>query len=168
MGKAGQVGDYLTRASLQALSGITAHWTIEAVYLNTIMDSSGQMLSGSQDYTIEFIENSFPPFESDFSGFWSITLYNSSYQLIPNSVAYTINSNATEYQSRNSQGGMTIFLQQDEPSDNSEGTYWLQTPTADEDNNYDDSFFMVLRVYIPAPSVATTQAWVPPSVIRTS
>ncbi|MEP0266028.1 DUF1254 domain-containing protein [Dokdonia sp.] len=168
MGKAGQVGDYLVRASLQALSGITAQWTIEAVYLNTILDSSGQNLSGNQDYTIEFTENSFPPFESNFNGFWSITLYNSSYQLIPNSVAYTINSNATEYQSRNNEGGMTILLQQEEPIDNSDGTYWLQTPTADEDNNYDDSFFMILRVYIPAPSVATTQTWVPPSVTRTS
>ncbi len=172
MGKAGQVGDYLVRASLQALSGITAHWTIEAVYLNTVVDSNGDDLTGSSDYTIQFSKEGFPPFESNFNGFWSINMYNKSYQLVADSAAYTVNSNALEYRSRNSEGGMTILIQQTQPDDWSpedpKGTYWLQSPTADESNDYNDSFYLVLRVYIPAPSVATTQSWIPPSVTKTS
>ena len=166
IGKAGQYGDYLARSSFQALAGITAHWTIEAVYLNTKVDCNGQSLSGGINYTMEFTEDSFPPFESNFHGFWSITLYNFNYEIIANSEAYTINSNFTQYQARNKEEGMTILLQQDQPEnwpeDNEDGIYWLQTPMADQDGN--DGFYMVLRVYIPAPSVATTQTWEPPSV----
>jgi len=172
MGKAGQVGDYLARASLQALSGITAHWTIEAVYLNTVEDSDGDSLTGSSDYNIQFSNENFPPFESNFNGFWSITMYNNSYQLVADSNAYTVNSNAIAYRSRNAEGGMTILIQQNQPEDWSpeepNGTYWLQSPKADESNDFDDSFYMILRVYIPAPSVATTQSWLPPLVTKNS
>ncbi len=163
-GKAGQMGDYLTRASLQALAGITAHWTVEAVYLNTVIDSDGDKLSGSQNYVIQFTEDSFPPFESEYFGFWSITMYNNSYQLVPDSEAYTINSNNLQYQGRDSNGGMTILIQQDDPGELPEGTYWLQSPTANEDNDYNDGFYLVLRDYIPAPEVSTTQTWIPPSI----
>jgi len=163
-GKAGQMGDYLTRAALQALAGITAHWTVEAVYLNTVIDSDGDKLSGSQNYVIQFTEDSFPPFESEYFGFWSITMYNNSYQLVPDSEAYTINSNNTQYQGRDSNGGMTILIQQDDPGELPEGTYWLQSPTANEDNDYNDGFYLVLRDYIPAPEVSTTQTWKPPSI----
>jgi len=168
MGRSGQMGNYLARGAFQALAGITANWTEEAVYLNTIVDSEGQNLSGSENYTIEFTEDSFPPFESSNHGFWSITMYNNNYQLVPDSVAYTVNSNALQYRVRNSEGGMTILIQQDEPTDMPEGTYWLQSPTANESNDYNDGFFMILRDYMPTPSVASTQTWIPPSVTKTT
>ncbi len=164
-GKAGQVGDYLTRASLQALGGITAHWTIEAVYLNTAVDSDNQPLSGSEKYSIKFTENSFPPFESNFHGFWSITMYQNNYNLVANSENYTINSNEHQYRKLNDDKGMEILIQQDDPGKLPNGTYWLQSPAASDSN---DGFYMILRVYIPAPSVATTQTWIPPSVVKTS
>jgi len=163
-GKAGQMGDYLTRASLQALAGITAHWTVEAVYLNTAVDSDGAYLSGSENYVIQFTEDSFPPFDSAYFGFWSITMYNNSYQLVADSEAYTVNSNNLQYQGRDSNGGMTILIQQDDPGELPEGTYWLQSPTASDNNDNDDGFYLVLRDYIPAPEVSSTQTWVPPSI----
>jgi len=163
-GKAGQSGDYLTRAALQAMAGITAHWTIEAVYLNTNEDSAGDPLDGASSYRISFAENTFPPFEASAFGFWSITLYNSSFALVSGSEHYTINSWAPRYSARDEENGMTILLQSSRPEGMEAGSYWLQSPSAEEGDG--GRFYMVLRVYVPAPSVATTQTWQPPEVAK--
>lgn len=60
------------------------------------------------------------------------------------------------YQARDSAGGMTIFIQNEEPAGLQNGQYWLQSPSS--------AFFMILRVYIPGPQVSNTQTWEPPAV----
>ncbi len=163
-GKAGQSGHYLTRAALQAMAGITAHWTIEAVYLNTTVDSAGDDLDGTCSYRITFEKNTFPPFEASAFGFWSITLYNSSFALVSDTDHYTINSWAPRYSGRDEADGMTILLQSSRPEEMEPGTYWLQSPSPEEGDA--GRFFMTLRVYVPAPTVATTQTWQPPKVAK--
>lgn len=160
IGRAGQSQDYITRAALQALGGIIANDPVEAVYLNTTVDSSGDVLTGSGGaaYTIEFRSGQFPPYDANMHGFWSITLYDNTYNLVPDSTHYSINSYDPEFQQRNSDGGMTIFIQNDEPPSLETGQYWLQSPATE--------FFMILRVYIPGPEVSTTQTWVPPAVTK--
>lgn len=164
-GRAGQDEDYLVRSALQALAGITAHWTIEAVYLNTAEDSDGNNLSGADEYTLTFEADSFPPFESEEFGFWSITMYDSTYNLVGGSDHYTVNSYAPKYSQRSAAGGMKIYISSTDPGIEADepGSYWLQSPSPSDNGG---EFYMVLRVYIPAPSVAATQTWVPPSVVK--
>ncbi len=92
-------------------------------------------------------------------------MYQNNYNLVANSENYTINSNEHQYRKLNDDKGMEILIQQDDPGKLPNGTYWLQSPAASDSN---DGFYMILRVYIPAPSVATTQTWIPPSVVKTS
>lgn len=158
IGDAGQSQDYITRAALQALGGIVANDPVEAVYINTAVDSDGQGLTGAGGarYVITFPKNGFPPYDANMHGFWSLTLYDDTYNLVPSSKNYSINSYDPEYQARDSEGGMTIVIQREEPTALQPGQYWLQSPPSD--------FFMLLRVYIPGPEVSNTQTWEPPPV----
>ncbi|MEA2754363.1 MAG: hypothetical protein QOJ54_652, partial [Aliidongia sp.] len=104
-----------------------------------------------------------------FYGFWSITLYDSTFNLVSGSEEYTINSYDPKYQSRQPNGNMTILLQRDKPANLGDGVYWLQTPdpagtsqgTADE-----ASYLLFLRVYVPGPDVSGSQSWKPPRIVR--
>ena len=164
IGMAGQNSDFITRAALQALGGIVANDPSEAVYLNSAIDSEGNPLEAGKTYTIKFPDQeSFPTYDRTYFGFWSITMYQSSdFNLVPGSEAYSVNSYYPEFQSRDNAGGMTIFLQRDEPENyRNDGVYWLQTPTEGE-------FYLILRVYVPGPDVSYTQTWEPPPIERTA
>lgn len=160
IGTAGQSSDFITRAALQALGGIVANDASEAVYLNSAIDSNGDPLAAGKNYTIKFPDkDSFPTYDHTYFGFWSITMYQSSdFNLVPGSEAYSINSYYPEFQSRDSAGGMTIFLQRDKPENyRNDGVYWLQTPEEGE-------FYLILRVYVPGPDVSYTQTYAPPPI----
>lgn len=157
IGRAGQNSDFITRAALQSLAGICANDPAEAVYLNVFTDSENQTLNGQGSYSLTFTEGNFPPFDTTKHGFWSVTLYNSTYNLVPGSTHYSVNSNYPEYQIRDASGNMTILIQSEQP-DLQQGQYWLQSPSGD------DTFFLILRVYVPAPEVSFTQTWAPPSI----
>ncbi len=160
IGRAGQNSDFITRAALQSLGGICAHDPVEGVYLNVITDGNNTPLSGQYRYTLTFQQGDFPPCDTTKHGFWSLTLYNFKYNLVPGSTHYIVNSYYPQYQERDSSGGMTIVMQSDEPDALPQGSYWLQSPGGD------DPFFLILRVYIPDPSVSVTQSWLPPPIVR--
>lgn len=163
IGMAGQSSDFITRAALQALGGIVANNPDEAVYLNSAVDSNGNQLSAGNTYTIKFADKtSFPSFDGTYFGFWSITMYQSKdFNLVPGSLAYSINSYYPEYQSRDSAGGMTVFLQRDEPENyRNDGIYWLQIPE-------EGDFYLIMRIYVPGPEVSFTQTYQPPFIQKT-
>jgi hypothetical protein len=169
IGRAGQNSDFITRAALQSLGGICAHDPAEGVYLNVFTDGDGVTLSGQHRYTLTFKAGDFPPCDTTKHGFWSVTMYDSTYNLVAGSSHYTINSYYPEYQERDSSGGMTILIQSDEPGELPKGTYWLQSPTpgsTDDADDTDDAFYLILRVYVPEPSVSVTQTWAPPQIVR--
>jgi hypothetical protein len=62
-----------------------AHDPAEGVYLNVFTDSSNVTLSGQYRYTLTFKEGEFPPCDTTKHGFWSHTLYNLTYNLVPGS-----------------------------------------------------------------------------------
>jgi hypothetical protein len=101
----------------------------------------------------------FPPCDATRHGFWSITMYGSDYNLVANSSHYTINGYYPKYQDRDAAGGMTILIQKDDPGQLPPGTYWLQSPAT-------DTFYLILRVYVPDPPVSVTQTWAPPQIVR--
>ncbi|MFT4929042.1 MAG: hypothetical protein ACI8WB_005169 [Phenylobacterium sp.] len=162
MGRAGQNSDFITRAALQSLAGICAHDPVEGVYINVSTDNQKTALSGSNRYTMTFKKGNFPPFDVDKHGFWSVTMYNSTFNLIPGAISYSINSKYKEFEQRDAAGDMTILIQREEPNEQPAGTYWLQSPSDTDD----DTFLLYLRVYIPEPSVSATQTWLPPAIFK--
>ncbi len=162
IGRAGQSSDFITRAALQSLAGICANDPAEAVYLNVFTDNENLTLDGKNHYTLSFKKGGFPQYDAAKHGFWSITMYNSTYNLVPGSTSYSINSYYPKFQVLDSSGGMTILIQSEEPTELPAGTYWLQSPSGTDD----DTFFLFLRVYVPDPSISVTQNYAPPQIVR--
>ena len=158
LGRAGQHSDYITRAALQALGGIIANDPDEAVYLNCSTDSAGNPLSSDKSYTMSFepppAGSGYPPVAPGFHGFWSVTLYTSDYNLLRGSQNYTINSYDPKFDERTADGAMVIAISPTEPELDT-GWYWLQSPA-------EGGFFLILRVYVPGPTVSGSQTWPPP------
>ncbi|HEY0381823.1 MAG TPA: DUF1254 domain-containing protein [Candidatus Elarobacter sp.] len=173
VGRAGQHGDYITRAALQALGGIIANDPNQCVYLNTATDSNGTPLRAASRYTLTFESNGdgFPPIVPGFFGFWSITLYDSTYNLVPGSSHYSVNSYDPKYAARQPNGDMTILLQYDEPQSLGDGVYWLQGPnpaTVPPSDGSTAEFTLMMRVYVPGPAISGSQTWSPPKIVCTS
>lgn len=160
-GRAGQSSDFITRAAVQSLGGICANDPVEAVYINVFTDAEGKPLNGQNIYAITFSSGSFPPCDATRHGFWSLTIYDSSYNLVPGSLNYTVNGYDPDYQVRDATGAMTIWIQRDQPPKVA-GNYWLQPPSGTDD----DTFYLILRIYVPDPTVSATQTWAPPQIIR--
>jgi hypothetical protein len=56
-------------------------------------------------------------------------------------------------------------IQSSSPGDLPAGSYWLQAPTK-SDSSSDNSFFLLLRVYVPLPEISFTQTWEPPQMVK--
>ncbi len=164
IGRAGQIGDYITRSAMQALAGIISNDPTEAVYLNAFADATGGPL-GAGHYTITFPSKSaMPPVLPQFHGFWSITVYDvATHDFIPGTTHYTVNSHDPKYGQERPEGGIQILIQHDRPT-LTPGVYWLQTPKP-KPGDAANTFYLVLRVYAPAPQVSATQTWSPPKIV---
>lgn len=149
-GRAGLSDDFLLRASLQCLGGIIANDPAEAVYFNTAFDGSGRPLDGSKRYTLHFAPGHLPKVE----GFWSITLYDPTYNLTPNPINRYAIRDRTAGLKRDADGGLTIYLQNSSPGPDKESN-WLPTTQS-------GVFLLVLRTYIPGKDILEQTYAVPP------
>lgn len=153
MGRAGLADDFLLRGSLQCMGGIIANDPAEAVYMNTTKDSKGQTLDGGKQYTMRFAPGQLP----EVNAFWSITMYDTTYNLTPNPIdRYAIGDRSAGLK-RDPDGGLTIYLQNDSPGADKESN-WLPTTAS-------GPFLMILRTYMPGQAI-TEQKWAPPPVIE--
>lgn len=124
---------------VRAVSAITALWGnhgYEAIYLMTWTDTEGNALNGNNKYKL--VLNPIPPVDS----FWSITMYNlPEYYLCENPInRYSIGDRTPgiEY---NEDGGITIVVSKEEPTDPKERANWLPAPDAE--------FRPMFRLYNP-------------------
>jgi hypothetical protein len=105
--KVGHYGtDYMARAWLSAF-GIPANAPKDAVYPVGLHDADGQPLDASKnDYVIRFAsKDDLPPAQ----GFWSLTMYDSGYFFIPNSLnRYTLSERNDL--TVNSDGSIDLYL----------------------------------------------------------
>ena len=79
---------------------------------------------------------------------------------MPGSESWSVNGYYPDNQERTPGGGMVILIQPEKPPA-APGYYWLQSPSGTDD----DSFYLILRVYVPDPTVSTTQTWAPPKIV---
>lgn len=155
-------GNWMLRA-VAAKAGIYGNSTEEATYPFTRHDVTGAVLDGSKNrYTLTFAGNQLPPVNA----FWSVTMYHGGNQLLVQNPIdrYLINTPMLAQMQRNADGGVTIYIQKDDPGEALRSN-WLPAP--------DGPIYLVMRLYWPkteAPSLLPIGrgAWQPPGVIRVS
>ena len=145
---------YLYRM-LGAVDGIYGNSKEEAFYPAYLMDSSGAKLDGSSNrYTLRLPPGQFPPANA----FWSLTVYSLPSRLVVENPIhrYLINSPMLPELQRDRDGGLTIYIQHDQPAKDKE-TNWLPAPAG--------PFMMALRIYLPKPE-AYNSRWTKPLLLR--
>ena len=155
-------GDWLKRAAA-AKGGIYGNDGAEAMYPFTRTDADGQPLDGSKSsYTLTFPPGQQPPVNA----FWSLTMYDSKTQLlIENPInRYLINSPMLPGMKTNSDGSLTLYIQNKSPGADKESN-WLPAPSG--------PIYLVMRLYWPkteAPSILPPGegTWQPPGIKRVS
>lgn len=143
--------NYLYRM-LAAVWGIYGNSKEEAVYPTYSLDATGAPLDGAAHrYKVRFARNQMPPVKA----FWSLTMYEmpASY-LYPNSLnRYLLNSPMLPQFKRDSDGGLTFYIQHESPGKSHEAN-WLPAPKG--------PFKMVMRLYAPEPAALDGTWKLPP------
>jgi hypothetical protein len=155
-------GDWLKRAAA-AKGGIYGNDGAEAMYPFARTDADGQTLDGNKsNYTLTFPPGQQPPVNA----FWSVTMYDGKTQLlIENPInRYLINSPMLPAMKTNSDGSLTLYIQNKSPGADKEAN-WLPAPNG--------PIYLVMRLYWPKtepPSILPPGegTWQPPGVKRVS
>jgi len=146
--------NYLYRFAAAEL-GIYGNSEQEAMYPVYRIDADGQTLDASRNrYILRFSKEQLPPVNA----FWSLTMYKlPSSLLVANSLnRYLINSPMLPTLERDSDGGLTIYVQHESPGSDEESN-WLPAPNG--------PFTVVLRLYWPKEE-AMDGRWKNPPVMR--
>jgi hypothetical protein len=153
MGRAGVHDDFLLRGSLQCLGGIIANDPEEAVYYNTTLDQDGQPFDVTKSYTLSFAPGQLPKVD----GFWSVTMYDPTYNFTPNGINRYSIGNRTKGLIKDADGGLKIYIQNTSPGKDRESN-WLPSPAT-------GTFLLIMRTYMPGVDIVE-QNWAPPAVIQ--
>ncbi|ANI40535.1 DUF1254 domain-containing protein [Mycolicibacterium vaccae] len=142
-------GNYLYRMA-GAVLGIYGNTAAEAIYPGAFNDSTGQPLSGANNYVYRFPSGGLPPVNA----FWSLTVYElPASRLVENPIKrYLINSEMLPSLVPDPDGGYTFYIQNASPGIERESN-WLPAPKG--------PFSLVLRLYWPKPD-ALNGTWKPP------
>ena len=143
--------DYLMRALVTAI-GLGANRPQDAVYPTSQKDAEGRKYSGANKYVMRFPKGQLPPAR----GFWSLTMYDSSYFFVNNPLnRYSIS--ARQNLKSNPDGSTDLYIQKDSPGPDKESN-WLPAPPGD--------FILMLRLYWPSeksPSIINGSWTIPPA-----
>jgi Uncharacterized conserved protein len=134
-----------------AVDGIYGNSQEEAYYVGYLVDSEGEPLDGTANYSLHFPPGQLPPANA----FWSLTLYElPSHLLSPNPIdRYLINSPMLPRLKRGVDGGLTIYIQHESPGQAKESN-WLPSP--------EGAFLVVLRLYWPEADALNGRWKAPP------
>jgi len=164
--EAGEVGSgdvFGTRAYLKnnylyrmagAVFGIWGNSAQEAIYPTYLVDANGQKLDGAHRYTLRFSPGKLPPVNS----FWSLTMYELPESLlVANPInRYLLNSPMLPDFVRDTDGGLTLYIQHESPGKDKEPN-WLPAPKG--------AFSVVMRLYWPKAE-ALDGSWKQPPIKR--
>jgi len=143
-------------AAATAKNFLGANLGAEATYPTTTIDSNGNLLNGSNSYTLTFGAGQLPPVNST-NGWWSLTLYNTNGFIIPNSGDSYYGSNIFNLgstQLKNVLGTnyatspITLYLSDTAPTNSALLPYWIPTPAG-------TNFELALRFYLSATNDPT-------------
>ena len=133
-----------------AYVGLGANLPQDAIYPIASVDGLGLPLDGSRTYVLHFDKGEQPPVK----GFWSVTMYDPQYFLVPNPLnRYQISPTQSPV-TTNPDGSLDIYIQHDNPGA-ARMKNWLPAPTG--------PFVVMLRLYWPDQSVIDG-TWKPPGI----
>jgi len=117
----------------------------EAVYWIRGTDAKGALLYGRYGYTMRFPKGALPPVDRDKGGFWSLTMYDQDYYMLPTSPngrhnIGTVNLDADELKF-DADGALTLHLSHQPPRDATALANWLPAP--------EGQFALIVRTYVP-------------------
>jgi hypothetical protein len=143
-------GNYLYRMAAAKL-GIFGNTAAEAMYPLYSVDSDGNKLTGANKYTLHFAADAMPPVNA----FWSVTMYELPQSLLVTNPInrYLINSPMLPQLTKDADGGITIYIQNESPGADKEAN-WLPAPAGD--------FQMFMRLYWPKEEALNGTWKVPP------
>ncbi len=147
------VGTYGTNYTLRAgtaRAGSFANLPQDGLYMYSTANAIGAPYIGASDYVLHFAKNQLPPVNA----FWSLTMYNTEYFLIANTInRYAISPHLGNL-TYNPDGSLDIYIQHASPGPDKESN-WLPAPSG--------QFYLAMRLYWPQES-ALNGSWVPPAV----
>jgi hypothetical protein len=137
-----------------AVLGIFGNSQQEAMYPIYSVDSAGQSLNGAHRYSARFASGQLPPVNA----FWSLTMYElPASLLVANPInRYLINSPMLPRLARDTDGGLTLYVQNESPGTAKEAN-WLPAPKG--------PFTVVMRLYWPKDA-ALNRSWHTPPLTR--
>jgi hypothetical protein len=117
----------------------------EAIYFLRGTDRRGELLEGQSTYTMTFAKDALPPMDRKRGGFWSLTMYDQDYFMLPESPngrtrIGTVDLDADELKLA-ADGSLTITMSRAEPADAIARANWLPAP--------EGPFALVVRAYVP-------------------
>ena len=145
--------NYLYRM-LAAVVGIYGNSKQEAMYPMYTTDAEGKALTGANRYSMRFASGQLPPVNA----FWSLTMYELPSSLLSANALnrYLLNSSMLPQFQRDSDGGITLYIQHESPGKKKEAN-WLPAPKG--------PFFMAMRLYWPKAE-ALEGKWTAPPLKR--
>ncbi|PSW17648.1 phosphatidylserine decarboxylase [Photobacterium sanctipauli] len=149
---AGRYGtDYLLRAAVN-MNSIGLNSPERAMYPKRYVDSSGELLSGENHYTITFPKDM--AVKEDLGGFWSVTMYDAQDRfMVENKIDRFKIGTTTEDLVYNNEGSLTVYISHDKPSDEKKLANWLPAPN--------DGFMLQVRLYEPEEKVVNGEFELP-------
>ena len=142
---------YLWRAAVSEF-GWGANLSKDAIYPSRKTDSTGAPLTGTTTYVIHFAKGKTPPVD----GFWTITMYDSSYYFYPNPLN-KLTVSMRDQPVANADGSLDLYFSHDKPANAPEAN-WLPAPAG--------QFILMMRMYWPreTPPSILDGTWTPPPV----
>ena len=121
----------------------------EAMYLIRGTDAKGTLLDGKHRYTMTFPKDALPPVDRARGGFWSLSMYDKDYFMLPKSPngrtnVGTVSLDANELKFA-TDGSLTIHMSHEPPSNADARTNWLPAP--------DGQFALIVRAYVPTQAL---------------
>jgi hypothetical protein len=121
----------------------------ESIYFIRGTDAKGALLEGRNTYTVTFAKDALPPMDRTRGGFWSLTMYDKDYFMLPKSPngrtnVGTVSLDANELKFA-ADGSLTITISHAQPTDVDTRTNWLPAP--------EGQFALIVRAYVPTQPV---------------
>lgn len=150
--KTGLYGTGYRNRAMITWYGLGANRLQDAVYPTSEGPEIVKKYSGANKYVMHFDKGAFPPV----NGFWSITMYDKEYFLVPNPINRQNVSSRTKFKT-NPDGSVDIYVQNESPGKDKE-TNWLPSPK--------EEFVLMMRLYWPneTPPTILDGSWKPPQV----
>jgi len=156
----GSTGTYDTNYTSRAIVdqiGLGAPLPTMALYPLALTDRNLATLSGANSYVAHLPASMVPP---PVYGFWSVTLYDSSMFLVPNSIdRYVLNDRSDLHY--NADGSLDFYLQAAAPTNPDQLKNWLPVPSG--------AFRIMVRLWGPdaaaIPGILAGTGWQAPTIL---